>query len=346
VQEFEERLAEVCGAKYAVALSSGTAALHAACTAAGIGPGDEVITSSITFVATANAVVYCGGTPILADVEADTANIDPAEIEKQITPRTRALLPVYFAGHPAEMSAINSTATKHGLIVIADACHALGATYQGRCLGELADMTVLSFHPVKAITTGEGGAVVTNNPEWAEKIRAFRHHGIVKGNPDEPWHYDVPSLGYNFRLTDLGCALGLSQLKKLDRFIQRRREIAAQYTEAFRQIEALQVPVERDAVKSAYHIYVLRLRLQELKVGRQEVFNALREAGLGVQVHYIPVHLHSYYRQRFGYRPGDFPRAEDYYQRAVTLPLYPKMSDQEVQHVIQAVKNVLEPSCH
>ena len=342
VTEFERKVAEYCGAKYAVAVSSGTTALHAACAVAGISAGDEVITTPITFAATANAVVYCGGKPVFADIREDTFNIDPEEIPKKLSPKTKAILPVDFAGHPVDLGRIKAIAEERGLVVIEDACHALGAEYKGRKIGSLADMTIFSFHPVKHITTGEGGMVLTDNEGFYEKLKTFRHHGIIKDNMDKgSWHYEIYSPGHNFRLTDFQCALGISQLKKLNRFVQRRREIAARYNDAFADMAEIMTPIEDAEVKAVYHLYVIQLRTKLLKVGRKEVFEALRAENIGVNVHYIPVHLHPYYQKEFGYKKGDYPRAERYYERAITLHLFPKMSDEDVADVVEAVHKVV-----
>lgn len=342
VDEFETKMAEYCGAKYAVALSSGTAALHAACSVAGISKGDEAITTPITFAATANAVVYCGGKPVFADIRDDTLNIDVAEIKKKLSPRTKVILPVDFAGHPADLDEIKAIAREGNLIVIEDACHALGAEYKGRKVGSLSDMTVLSFHPVKHITTGEGGMVLTNNEEFYQKLRVFRHHGIVKDNPDiGPWHYEIQEPGYNFRITDFQCALGISQLKKLERFVARRREIAARYKEALAEMEEIITQPESADVKAAYHIYVIQIRTELLKVGRREIFEALRAENIGVNVHYMPLHLHPFYQRKLGYKKGDYFRAEKYYERAITLPIFPMMSDEDTEDVIRAVMKVI-----
>lgn len=342
VDEFETRMAEYCGAKYAVAVSSGTAALHAACSVAGISKGDEAITTPITFAATANAVVYCGGKPVFADIREDTLNIDVGEIKRKLSPRTKVILPVDFAGHPADLDEIRAVAKERKLVVIEDACHALGAEYKGRKIGSLSDMTVLSFHPVKHITTGEGGMVLTDSGDFYKKLRVFRHHGIVKDNPDiGPWHYEIHEPGYNYRITDFQCALGISQLKKLERFVARRREIAARYNEAFAEMAEIITPPESADVKAAYHIYVIQIRTELLKVGRREIFEALRAENIGVNVHYVPLHLHPFYQRVFGYKKGDYPRAEKYYEQAITLPIFPMMRDEDTEDVIRAVKKVI-----
>jgi len=341
VDEFERKIAEYCGTKYAVAVSSGTAALHAACAVAGISPGDEAITTPITFPAIANAIVYCGGKPVFADVTEDTLNIDPYEIQKRLSSKTKAILPVDFAGHPADLDEIKAIAKEKELIIIEDACHALGAEYKGRKIGSLADMSVFSFHPVKHITTGEGGMIVTNNGEFYQKLKTFRHHGIVHKPDISPWYYEILQPGQNFRITDFQCALGLSQMNKLDYFIQRRREIAARYNEAFSKMAEIITPAEEDFVKAVYHIYVIQLLEEKLRVGRKEIFEALRAENIGVNVHYIPVHLHPFYQREFGYKKGDYPRAERYYQRAITLPIFPQMGDGDTEDVIKAVRKVI-----
>jgi len=342
VAEFERRVAEYCGAGYAMAVANGTAALHAACAVAGISEGDEAITTPITFSATANAVVYCGGRPVFADVQEDTLNIDPEEIRSRLSAKTKAILPVDFTGHPVEMDEIKSIAEERNLIVIEDAAHALGAKYKGRRVGTLSDMTVLSFHPVKLITTGEGGMVLTDSREFYQKLRIFREHGIVREGLDKgAWYYEVRDLGYNFRLTDFQCVLGLSQMDKLDRFIRRRREIAARYDQAFAEIEEIVTPLERENVQAVYHIYVIQLKTERLKADRREIFEALRAENIGVNVHYVPVHLHPYYRRELGCKEGDYPKAERYYERALTLPLFPGMSDEDVGYVIEAVKRMM-----
>jgi len=345
VEEFENSFATYVGARYAIAVNSGTAALHTACFAAGISKGEKVITTPLTFVASANCVIYQGGTPVFADIREDTLNIDPEEIKKKITSDTRALIPVDFTGLPADLEETLQIARKNNLVVIEDASHALGATYQGIKIGSISDMTIFSFHPVKHITTGEGGMITTNNKEYYERLKLFRTHGITKEkdkllNYDGPWYYEMQELGYNYRLTDFQCALGISQLRKLDKFIRRRREIASYYNEEFKNIEEIFLPAEDKNVKSVWHIYVIRLKLDKLKVSRREIFEALRAENIGVQVHYIPVYWHPYY-QKLGYKKGLCPNAEKYYEEAITLPIFPAMTDKDVKDVINAVKKVV-----
>lgn len=341
VEEFEKALAKYCGAEYGVAVSSGTTALHLAYLAAGIGPGDEVIITPLTFAATANAIVFCGGKPVFADIEEDSLNIDPKEIEKKITKKTKAIAIVDFAGQPCQLDEIKKIAKKHNLLLIEDACHSLGAEYKGKKIGGLADLTVFSFHPVKAITTGEGGMILTNNKNFYQKLKNLRHQGIVKKSEKGDWYYEIKKPGYNYRLTDFQSALGISQLKKLEKFIKRRREIAALYNKAFKNVKEIITPTERKNVKSAWHIYVIQLRLEKLRAGRKKIFEELQKDGLGVQVHYLPLHLQPFYRKKFGLRIGDFPVAEKYYQRAITLPLFPKMTDKDIKKIITTVKKII-----
>jgi len=345
VAEFEEAFAAYVGSKHAVSFSSGTAALHAAAFAAGLKPGDEAITTPLTFAATANCVLYQRATPIFADVCADTLNLDPEQLPAKITSRTRAILPVDYAGHPADLTLILEIAKHHDLIVIEDACHALGAEYRGRRVGGIADMTVFSFHPVKHITTGEGGMVATNNEKFAETMRRFRNHGISSEARQRQsagqWHYEMVLLGFNYRLSDIGCVLGIQQLNRLSANLARRREIAARYTEALRALPGVIPPVVRAEANPAWHLYPIRLDLQKLTADRAQVFRALRAENIGVSVHYIPVHLHPYYRQQLGYKSGEFPVAEDAYARLISLPMFHGMNDQDVEDAIQAVSKVL-----
>jgi len=338
VPAFEEDLERATRARHAVAISSGTAALHAAYAAVGVGPGNEVITSPLTFAATANAALYLGARPVFVDIEADTGNIDAAAVEAAITPRTRAVVAVDFAGLPADYDALRAIATRHGISLVADAAHSLGATYNERPVGGLADATILSFHPVKAITTGEGGAVLTNDDAVADFVRTFRTHGIVRSparlrRSDGPWHHEMQTLGFNYRLTDFQAALGSSQLRKLAQFISRRREIAGFYDRALSGVSGIRLPVRRSGAESAWHLYVLRVSDPSR---RRPFFNALREHGLGVQVHYIPVYHHPFYED-LGYVRGLCPRAEDYSASAVSIPLYPALTEQQVTRVVEVV---------
>jgi len=337
VEEFEKAVADYCNVKYAAAVCSGTAALQAAYLAAGIKSGDEIITTPLTFVATINTMVHCGARPVFVDIDENTLNIDPEGIENKLTKKTKAIVPVDFAGHACDYDEIKKIAKKHKLLIIEDACHALGGEYKGQKIGSLADMTILSFHPVKAITTGEGGAVLTNNKELYEKLKRIRHHGVIKKPEKGKWYYEIEEPGLNLRITDFQCALGLSQLKKLDKFISRRREIAEIYNDAFKDIKEIILPKEKDYVKSAWHIYPIQVQGNN----RREIFEKLQEQGIGVQVHYLPVHLHSFYRNQLSYKEGDFPIAEKYYERAITLPLFPKMTNEEVKKVIEIVKKII-----
>jgi len=347
VDEFERLIADYCNAKYAVAFSSGTAALHGAYNALGIKPGDEIITTPLTFSATSNGAVYCGGKPVFADVKPDTLNIDGAKIEEKINSKTKAIAIVDFAGQPCDFDAILAIAKKHNLPIIEDAAHALGSQYNGLAgspqkIGSMADLTILSFHPVKTICSGEGGMVLTNSEEFFKKMRNFRHHGIVKKPEVGPWYYEIEELGYNYRLTDIHCALGISQFKKLDKFVARRRAIVEKYQKAFKSISEIILIKEESFAKSAWHIYPVQFDLAKLKIGRKEIFEQLGERGIKCQVHYAPVHFMPFYQKTFGYKKGDFPIAEQYYQRAITLPLFPKLTDKEVDYVIESVKEIVD----
>ena len=343
IKEFEQALADYVGTKYAVVFSNGTAALHAACVAAEIGPGDEVITSPITFVASSNCVLYAGGKPVFADIDPVSFNIDPNEIEKLINSRTKAIIPVDFAGQPVQIEEILQIAKASNITVILDAAHSLGATVGGRKTGSHADMTMFSFHPVKSITTGEGGAIVTDDPSLYEKLTLFRTHGITRDQSamqsTAPWYYEMHELGYNYRLTDIQAALGISQLRRLDFFIQKRQRIAQIYTEAFSDMEGVIPPLQMEDRRLSWHLYVIRLELEKFSVGRRQIFEALRAENIGVNVHYIPVYYQPYY-QKLGYKRGLCPHAEQYYESAITLPIFPNMTDQDIQDVITAVQKV------
>jgi perosamine synthetase len=344
VAEFEEAFATRVGSKYAVSFSSGTAALHGAAFASGLRPGDEAITTPMTFAATANCVLYQGARPVFADVCDDTLNIDPERVKKAITANTKAVLPVDYAGHPVDLDPILELAERHGLVVIEDACHALGAEYRQRKTGGVARMTAFSFHPVKHVATGEGGMVTTNDAQLAESLRRFRNHGISSDARQRQtagqWHYEMVLLGFNYRLTDIACALGVSQLKKLETNLSRRREIAGQYTAAFAKIDGVKTPSVRMDVTPAWHLYPIRVDRRELGADRGEIFRALRAENIGVNVHYIPVHLHPYYRERFAYKGGEFPIAEEAYEQLISLPMFHGMTEQDVDDVIAAVRKV------
>ena len=345
VDEFEEAFAAIVGAKHAISFSSGTAALHGAVFAAGVTEDDEAITSPMTFCATANAVVHHGATAVFADVCPDTLNIDPPQVERRITRYTRAILPVDYAGHPADLDAIMDIAERYGLVVIEDACHALGARYRGRPVGSIVHMTVFSFHPVKHITTGEGGMVTTDDAEFARRLRLFRNHGISSDARERQtkgqWHYEMVALGLNYRLTDIGCALALGQLHKLSSNVARRQAIAARYTATLSNIPGVITPATRESVDPAWHLYPIRLSNNGARLDRGDVFRALRAENIGVNVHYIPVHLHPYYRDRFGYNRGSFPVAEGAYEQLISLPMFHGMTDQDVEDVIRAMAKVI-----
>ena len=346
VGEFEHAFAGFVGAREAVAVSNGTAALHAAMYALGIGPGDEVIVPPITFSATANCVVFQGGTPVFADVDAETLLLDPAQAKASLTPRTKAILAVDYAGQACDYDSLQAIADRHGLALVDDACHALGGAYKGRPVGTLADLSTFSLHPVKHITTGEGGVITTNPPELAARMRVFRNHGITSDHRQRAaqgsWFYEMVDLGYNYRLTDIQCALGMSQLRKLPGWVARRQAIASRYDAAFAEIPPIEPLALRDDVSHAYHLYVIRAKLDRLRADRATLFQALRAEGIGVNVHYIPVHLHPFYRQRFGTGPGLCPTAEAAYQEILSLPIFPRMSEADVSDVITAVHKVVE----
>lgn len=347
IEEFEKRFADYVGAKYAVSISNGTAALHAACFAAGINEGDEVITSPITFAASANCVLYQGGKPVFADINPKSYNIDIEAIERKITKKTKAIIPVDFTGQAVDIDGINEIAKKYGLVVIEDAAHSLGAEYKGKKIGSLVDMTTFSFHPVKHITTGEGSMITTNDEKLYNKLKLFRTHGITRDkemlhNKEEgPWFYEQLELGYNYRMTDIQAALGISQLNKINGFLKRRREIAKKYDEYLKNIDGIILPYQESFSKSAWHLYVIQLELEKFKVGRKEIFEALQAENIGVNVHYIPVYYHPYYK-RLGYEKGLCPNAEKLYERIITLPLYPKMKDKDIEDVVNALDKVLK----
>ncbi len=340
IAEFEQTVADYVGAKYAVAISNGTSALHAACFAAGIGPGDEVITTPLTFAASANCVLYCGGTPVFADVDPKTYNIDSEDIRRKITDRTKAIIAVHLAGQPCDMDAIHSIAHEYGLIVIEDGAHALGSVYKGKRVGSMSDMTTFSFHPVKPITTGEGGMIVTDNEDFYKKMVLFRSHGITRDDSimtrnDGPWFYQQFDLGYNYRITDIQCALGCSQMKKLDRFLAQRKKIVARYNEAFADCDNIITPYQLSDTESGWHLYMVQVK----NCDRRQVFEAMREKGIGVNVHYIPVYMHPYY-QEHGYETVHCANAEEIYSHIISLPLYPGLTFEQQDYVIDALKSL------
>lgn len=363
VAEFEEAIASACGARYAVAVSSGTAGLHLAMLAAGLGPGDSVLVPANTFVASANCALYAGAEVRVVDIEPETHNLSITHLERTLANRSgperpRVVVPVHFAGHPVNLPALATVAHRHGLLMIEDACHALGAAiraggdwFQIGC-GRWSIATVLSLHPVKHITAGEGGVVLTNDGSLAARVRTLRHHGIVRDpehferveGRDEPWYYEMQMLGFNYRLTDLQCALGLSQLRRLAGYVGRRREIAARYEAALAGLAHVRLPTEAPWARHAYHLFVLEVDFDALGISRVEVMRRLRAQGVGSAVHYIPLYRQPYYRKRYGLDPAQFPVTEAYYERALTIPLFPSMTDAQVDYVASAVRRVLGQS--
>jgi UDP-4-amino-4,6-dideoxy-N-acetyl-beta-L-altrosamine transaminase len=346
IQQFEQDIAKYTGVKYAVAFSSGTAALHAACFAAGISEDDEVITTPMTFAASANCVVYQGGKPVFVDIHPDTYNINPMSIKEKITKHTKAIIPVHFTGQPADMDEIMKIARENDLVVIEDAAHALGAMYKNQKIGSIGDMTMFSFHPVKHITTGEGGIITTNQEDYYKKLIQFRTHGITR-EPNimkenhGPWYYEMQFLGYNYRITDIQVALGVSQLKKLETFIQKRKQLVELYMEELKNVDEIELPKQLPNVESSWHLFVLKLQLSKLTVGRKEIFEALQKENIGVNVHYLPVYLHPYY-QVLGFRKGICPIAEKCYEEFLTLPLFPGMEEEDVKDVVRGLKKVIK----
>jgi len=366
--EFESALSNISGGNYAVAVNSGTSALHIACLAAGVKEGDEVITSPITFVASANCTLYCGGKPVFADIDPETYNISPEEIEKQISSRTKAIIPVHFAGQSCDMEIIQqiiSNAEKkynHKIYIIEDACHALGSKYKGNDVGSCvySDMVVMSFHPVKHITTGEGGAVLTNSNKLRKKLSRLRSHGITN-SPEElinkeegfspsykagkskmnPWYYEQQNIGYNYRLTNIQAALGCSQLNKLPTFKERRRQIVNIYNKAFRNVDNIQIPFEAENCDSNFHLYVLLFDFMMFGLNRAEFIRKLKTRNIETQVHYIPVHTQPFYQKNFNTKWNDFPNAENYYKKCLSIPLFPAMTETDVEKTIHEIKNIV-----
>lgn len=357
VERFEQALAERLGARYAVAVSSGTAALHLACAAAGVSEGDRVITSPNTFVASSTCGVLCGAEPSFVDIDPRTYNIDPDVLDSALGRTSNiggVLVPVHFAGQPCDMERISDAAARHSLTVIEDACHAIGATWSDQSgqvyrVGDCShsDMTCFSFHPVKHITTGEGGAILTNRSDLYYRLIRLRSHGITKAprdwdQPDEgPWYYEMQDLGFNYRITDFQCALGLAQLQKLDGWVEKRRAIASRYDDVLGQVDAIVIPYQAPFSDSSYHLYPVTFT-GDAANRRREVFETMRIAGIGVQVHYIPVHLQPYYARTHGFAMGDFPVAESYYERCLSLPIYPDLSRKEQEYVISILLKAIE----
>ena len=344
IERFENVTAEYVGAKYAVAFSNGTAALHAAIYAAGLKAGDKGLTAPMTFAATSNSMLYVGAEPVFADITHETCCLDPAEAERKMTSDVKAIVPISFAAYPVDIGAFRKIADKWGAVLIEDGCQALGSERNGVKVGCEADMTVFSYHPVKAITTGEGGMVTTNNPKYAQIMKLFRTHGITK-NPDDfeyaenascGWYGEMQILGYNYRLTDVQCALGLSQMKKLPEFIKRRREIAALYFKKLEGTPHLKLQPYHEG--HAWHLFIIFVDRDK----RLGLFNHLKENSILAQVHYVPVHLHPYYRRQFGYKEGMFPKAEEMYQSGISIPIFPAMSNSDVDRVVEVIKGYLE----
>lgn len=346
IGEFEEKLAQYCGSKYAVAFNSGTSALHGAYFASGLEKGDEIITSPNTFVATSNAALYLNAKPVFCDVEKETGNLDVSNVEEKITEKTKLIVPVHYSGNPVDLKELYKIAEENDIKIIEDAAHALGAKYNEEKIGNsrYSKMSILSFHPVKHITTGEGGAVLTNDDDYYEKLLMFRSHGITKNHfvnePHGDWYYEMHHLGFNYRITDIQSALGLSQLKKLDKFVERRREIAKSYEAAFEGNPFFETIVEKDSCESSYHLYPILIK-DEYKDRKKEIFSKLREEGIGVQVHYIPVYLQPYY-QNMGFKKGLCPVCEDFYQREISIPMYPTMDDEDVDYSVEKIFKVFK----
>ncbi len=338
VGKFEQAFADFVHAQEAVAVSSGTAALHAAMFALNIAPGDEVIMPAMTFAATANCVVFQGARPVFVDVDPETLLISPEQVKAAITARTKAVIAVDYAGHPADYDQLRSITEQYGIALVADACHSLGGAYKGRLVGSLADLNAFSFHPVKHIATGEGGMITTDSPQLAERMRRFRNHGITTDHrqreKQDSWFYEMVDLGYNYRITDLQCALGFSQLKKLPLFLAQRLKIAHGYDDAFGEVAEINPLAVNADVVHAYHLYVIRLQTAGLNTDRNGLFQTLRQKGIGVNVHYIPVHLHPFYQKQFGTQPGLFPVAESAYGQILSIPMFAAMSEKQTREVI------------
>lgn len=347
VERFERSVASFCEVKYSVAVNSGTAALHLMMLALGIGSGDEVITTPLSFAATANCVLYCGGTPVFADVDYETGLLDPVAVESKITKNTKAIITVDYSGHPSFFKQLHTIAIKYNLALLDDAAHSLGAKYEGKRIGTQALMTTFSFHPVKLITTGEGGAVVTNNKKLYEKLLLFRTHGITKnadkfmyaGYNKEQWYYEMQELGFNYRITDFQCALGLSQMTRAEDFLQKRKSIANLYNESFKSDPRFRIYTEQKKCQSGWHLYPLRI--MDRKFNKVKLFEQLKRHGIRLQVHYIPIYLHPYYQRKFGYKRGDFPNAEKFYREEISLPIYYDLKINDVKKIVKRIKEIV-----
>jgi dTDP-4-amino-4,6-dideoxygalactose transaminase len=348
-KEFERRCAEYVGARHAIAVNSCTGGMHVALAAAGVGPGDEVIVPTMTFCATANVVVHLGATPIIVDVEPDTFNINSQGLEATVTPRTKAVIPVHLYGHPCDMDRIKEIAKIHRLLVVEDAAHAVGAEWRGRRVGTLSPATAFSFYATKNLTTAEGGMITTDDDEYAEQMRIWTLHGISRDawkrySAEGSWYYEVSVPGFKYNLTDLQAALGLHQLARLEAMTLRRTELAARYQAGLRDLPEIELLAIRPGIRHAWHLYVIGLRLERLKINRAEFIEHLKAEGIGTSVHFIPLHRQPYYRDRFGFQPSDFPVADAAYERLISLPLYTRMTEQDVDDVVEAVRRVVQRS--
>lgn len=347
ISELEEKLCKVTGAKYAVVCSNGTAALHIAAMAAGVGEGDEVITTPITFAASANCALYCGARPVFADIDPETYNIDPARVEAAITPRTKAVVAVDYTGQSVALDPLRKICKEHNLVLIEDGAHVIGTKYEGKPNGSISDMTTFSFHPVKTVTGGEGGAVLTNDEKLYQKLLLYRAHGITRNpelmahEPDGPWYYEMVDMGYNYRMTDMQAALIISQLDKLEMFSKRRKEIVSRYNEAFAKLPQISVQKEIPESDTTRHLYILRIVPEKLKINRRQFFDALAAENICCNVHYIPTYYFPYY-EKLGYQRGICPNAEKLYEEIISLPLYYAMSDEDVESVIRGVQKIAE----
>ena len=345
--EFEKQFAEYVGAKYAVALNSCTAALHLSLVAAGLSEGDEVLTTPMTFAASANVVIHTGAKPVFVDIDPVTMNIDPKKIREKITSRTKAIIPVHVAGHPCEMDEIMAIAREHNLFVLEDAAHAVYTKYKGTLIGSIGNATAFSFYATKNLVTGEGGMVTTNDEELYNKIRVMSTHGMSRNAWNRyaeagSWYYEIISPGYKYNMSDIMAGLGVSQLGKLERMQGLRLEIADYYNAEFGKLPELEVPVELEYARHAWHLYIIKLNLDKLSIDRGKFIEELKEEKIGTSVHFIPLHMHPYYRDTYGYKPGDFPVAEGVFERIISLPLYPRMSKQDAKDVVDAVKRIIE----